>query len=76
MAKVDPRKLIQKRRTADELRQALSALITSAPRTLPQDSDDPMIVLNDGIEELLELRAATEEMRGFVQTWQARFSRR
>ncbi len=76
MAKIDARKAIQKRRTADEMRSAFATLLTSVPRALPQDSDDPAIILNDCIEELLEARAIIEDMRGFVTQWHARFTRR
>jgi len=72
MAKIDARKAIQKRRTADEMRRAYAALCPLAP----SDSDDPAIILNDCFEELLEARAIIEDMRGFVTQWHARFTRR
>lgn len=72
MAKIDNRKVIQRRRTAEELRKAL---LSVAP-LVPTDSDEPACILRDGIEELLEARGLLEEMRNFVTQWHARFRRR
>ena len=77
MAKIDARKAIQKRRTADEMRKALALCFVKEPTISDHpDTDDSDVILRDCIEELLEARAIIEDMRGFVTQWHARFTRR
>lgn len=77
MAKLRPERVIQKRRTEREMRDALAAFCQGKPqRSLPPQDDDTDIILGDCIEELLEARALLEEMRGFVQSWSAKMTRR
>jgi ornithine carbamoyltransferase len=77
MAKVNPQKHIQKRRTEQEMRNALSFFAGQrAERSTPSDIDDADIILTDCIEELLEARQQMEDVRAFVQSWQAKLSRK
>lgn len=78
MAKVNPNKRIQKRRTEQEMRKALGDWQAGSAQHLhiPPEIDDTDIVLQDCIEELLESRQLLEEMRGFVSQWYARFTRK
>lgn len=78
MAKVNPNKPIQKRRTEQEMRNALTDWRTGNAQHfhVPSEMDDTDIILQDCIEELLEARQMLEEMRGFVSVWYARFTRK
>ena len=75
MTKINPNKLIQKRRTEQEMRTALYDLRIGCPK-LEHGIDDTDTVLSDVIEELLEARAIIEDIRGFVQTTYAKMNRR
>jgi hypothetical protein len=73
MAKIDPRQTIQKRRTEEEMRGALSSFMRgSSQRSIPPQDDDTDIVLLDCIEEVLQSRALLTEMRNFAQIWLAK----
>lgn len=76
--KINPNKKIQKHRTEQEMRVALSDWSVGSAQHLhvPSEIDDTDIILNDCIEELLECRQMVEEMRGFVSQWNAKFSRK
>lgn len=77
MAKLNENKRIQKRRTADEMRNALHALVAgTAQRSIPPQVDDSDIILTDAIEELLEARQLIEDMRGFTAQWQTKLARK
>lgn len=78
MAKINPNKRIQKRRTEQEMRNALGDWRAGSAEHLhvPSEMEDTDIILQDCIEELLEARQLLEEMRGFVSQWQARFTRK
>jgi len=75
VTKINPNKLIQKRRTEQEMRTALYDLRIGCPKLEP-GIDDTDTVLSDVIEELLEARAIIEDIRGFVQTTYAKMNRR
>jgi hypothetical protein len=77
VAKINPAKKIQKRRTEAEMRKALQALIDGkAQRSMPPQDDDADIILIDAIEEVLESRQLIEEIKAFVQFWAAKFQRK
>lgn len=79
MPKINPDKIIQKKRTAVEMRDALADFLQQCARSgiaSAVDADDNRVVLNDCIEELLELRQEREEVRNFVLTMNAKMSRR
>lgn len=75
MTKINPNKLIQKRRTAQEMHDALYAFRIGSPE-LHNDIDDTDTVFSDVIEELLEARAIIEDIRGFVQSTYQKMNRR
>ncbi len=76
MAKINSEKTIQRRRTEDTMRQALTAFCNgTAERTIPPQVDDTDIVLNDAIEELLEARAKLASIEGFMRQWLAKAQR-
>jgi hypothetical protein len=69
MTKLDPLKKIQKHRTEEELRSALTAIRKGHYRgSAPAQDDDTDVVLQDCIEELMELRQLVEELKGFAQS--------
>lgn len=74
MAKVNPLKRMQKKRTEQEMRDALSKLCNN--QACIDDVDSPDIVIQDCIEEILENRQLLEEMKSFVQIWTAKFQRK
>ena len=78
MSKINPQKKIQKRRTEAEMRKALQTLYDSGGNMacITADADSPDVVMRDIIEELLEARQLLEDVRGFVQTWHAKFQRK
>jgi len=77
MAKVNPNKRIQKRRTEQEMRNALADfLYGKAQRSIPPQDDDADVILTDCIEELLEARQMLEDVRAFVQAQSAKLSRK
>jgi hypothetical protein len=77
MAKIDPRQVIQRRRTEDEMRQALHDFICgNAGGSTPPQDDDTDIILNDCIEELLEARKLLAEIRQVSQIWLAKAPKR
>lgn len=77
MTKINPNKRIQKRRTEAEMRKALKAFCDGKPqRCIPPQDDDSDIILQDCIEELLEKRQLLEEIKEFVQAWNAKFQRK
>jgi hypothetical protein len=77
MAKVKPEKRIQKYRTEDEMRRALSDFCKKkGVMSLPPQDDDSDIVLMDVIEELLEKRSLIEDIKGFVTTWAPKLTQR
>lgn len=66
-------KLIQKRRTEQEMRTALQNCCDRIPEmSTPPQIDDSDVILNDVIEELLEKRQILEDIKGFAQTWAAK----
>jgi hypothetical protein len=71
MAKIDQKKLIQKRRTHDEMLLALHDIATGCEK----DIDDPAIVLSDCIQELLQNRQIVEDVKGFVSLMATKTSR-
>jgi hypothetical protein len=77
MAKIDPKKKIQKRRTEEEMRCALMDYDTGhTQRSTPSQDDDTGIILKDCIEELLEARKTLEQIRGFVSEWYPKMTAR
>lgn len=78
MAKINPQKKIQKRRTEVEMRQALLKLYDSGGNMacLTADVDSPDVILQDCIEELLEARQMIEDIKAFVQSWTMKLVRR
>lgn len=77
MSKLNPNKLIQKRRTEQEMRTALKNFCGGKNEfCVPPQIDDDDIVLNDCIEELLEARTIIEDIRGFVQSTYQKMNRR
>lgn len=77
MAKVNTQKRIQKRRTEQELRSALTSLVEGkAERSTPAQDYDADVVLTDCIEELLEHRQLIEEIKATVFQWQVKFQRK
>lgn len=73
MPKINPSKKIQKRRTEQEMRNALASFAGQQPAT---DVDDAGVVLSDCIEELLESRQLIEEIKQFVWFWSTKFQRK
>ena len=64
-------------RTADEMRDALQALISGDEKpSIPPNYDAPADILRDAIDELLANRQTIEDVRAFVQTQSAKMSRR
>ena len=77
MAKISEGKPIQRKRTADEMHQALSDFCNGKQHMcIPPQVNDSDIVLSDAIAEVLELRAKVEELRGWMATWLAKDSRK
>jgi hypothetical protein len=77
MAKVKPEKRIQKYRTEDEARRALSDLCKKKGQmSIPPQDDDSDIILTDVIEELLEKRSLLEQIKGFVMEWAPKLTQR
>jgi hypothetical protein len=75
MAKINPNKHIQKRRTEDEMRKALSNFCQGKhTMTIPPQDDDDDVVLYDMFKELLESRQMLEDVRALVQSWQSKLS--
>lgn len=73
MSKIDPRQVIQKRRTSEEMHQALDDFIHGKQQvSMPPQDDDTNIVLWDCVEELLWSRALLMEMSNFIQLWLAK----
>lgn len=67
MTRIDPNKLIQKRRTKEELLTALQQFIHRKQMLcVPPEVSDPDIVLMDAIRELVDLRARFEGMAKYV----------
>lgn len=77
MGKLDPRQVIQKRRTEEEMRSALSSFVRgSSQRSIPPQDDDTDIILLDCIAELLQSRQLLAEMQNFSQLWLAKLPKR
>lgn len=67
MIRIDPNKLIQKRRTKEELLTALQQFIHRKQMLCaPPEVSDPDVVLMDAIRELVDLRARFEGMAKYV----------
>jgi len=64
-------------RTADEMRGALTALLhgETEPKIAP-NYDDPAIILDDAIDELLQLRQLRADVLTFIQDQQTKLTRR
>lgn len=75
MPKIDPNKKIQKQRTEQEMKKALEKLSSSGNARII-DVDDPDIILNDVIEELLEKRQIIEDIKNTAQSWLPKLARR
>lgn len=69
--KPNPTKRIQRARTEGEMLNAVAQIGGDA-----QDIDDPEVVLRDCVNELINLRAIVEEVRGFIQTMSVRLQRK
>ena len=76
MPKINLQKKIQRRRTEQEMRNALLSLVDMNVARPALDVDDPDIVLGDCIEELLESRQLLEEIKSVVFSWNAKFQRK
>ena len=77
MAKIIQGKAIQRKRTADEMHNALGDFIAGTPQmSVPAQIDDSSVVLSDAIVELLESRQKLEDIRGWMKTWLATDSRK
>ena len=77
MSKLKPNQLIQKLRTEDEMRQAVTAIRQGRTHvTTPTQDDDTDIVVQDMLEELLQKRATVERFRNFVYSENAEFAKR
>lgn len=76
MPKINPQKKIQKRRTEQEMRNALASMTDMNNARPGLDVDDPDVVLSDVIEELLEQRQLVEEIKATVFSWQVKFQRK
>lgn len=77
MSKVNTNKKIQKPRTEQEMRAALSNFCKNKfTMCVPPQTDDDDVVLLDCIEELLEARQQQEDVRGFVMTMHGKLTRR
>jgi len=75
--KINDSKKIQKRRTENDMRQALAAFEQGKPqRSIPPQIDDTDIIMRDCIEEVLELRQQREDVRTFVNDMYTRMNTR
>lgn len=70
MVKAASPKPVHKRRSEEEARKALLTLARG------NQDDENAVIVQDCIDELLELRGRVEEIRIFVQEWQAKLFRR
>jgi hypothetical protein len=77
MAKLKPNVLIQKHRTEEEMRRALSDLCKKKGQmSNPRQDDDSDVILQDVIEELLEKRSLLEQIKGCVMEWAPKLTQR
>jgi regulator of extracellular matrix RemA (YlzA/DUF370 family) len=77
VAKIDVSKKIQRRRSEDEMRNAVADFMYGkAQRSTPTQDDDTHIILLDVIAELLEARQIMEDVKAFVQSMTAKTARR
>lgn len=70
MVRIAKDKIVHKRRSEEDARKALATLARG------DEEQENAVILQDCLDELLSLRARTEEMRMFVQEWQTKLSRR
>jgi hypothetical protein len=64
MTTIDPNKHIQRQRTKDEIRQALSDMCHRKPTMhVPPQVEDTDVILYDAFKELLELRTQVQKVQ-------------
>jgi hypothetical protein len=72
-----PQKFVQRSYPEDVLRKNV-ALVQSVEKHIPllPDDDKPSDILTAAVNELMELRQAVEEIKGPIQVWLTKHTRR